>query len=435
MKFDSKITFKVIDNKGKRYDSLASFLRIRQSIGSLRGTSTGSLKDEYYKAYAKLSMILDEIVADSVGAKTIPARSGRGAIFDNIEVDDDNVTTGGFSETKSIKVDTDEAGFVTGTSKISVATGKGINLSTTKQVITGVKKGVQIVDPTDRDTFLESKKVKFSNSFLSELLDAKGNQEKLKSILSRTSGPGSAAAKALRTNFSLKSSTIIVPVVTGSKAETRVIGWNWKQIVNNPRATIKVSGSLEQGVYINIVFSEALVRDALNKVNSRINTFNTKTGEKLAKEIADSFLYLSPKAIDALNASLFSSYGIKYESGSVMVYKGRIKATTNKQKKKRSPQQFISAAQWTALVRARLGNTMERLGAADPPDLKERTGRFRGSVVVSPDYRRSTLNYTYLPLYTSLKRYGYRPDLQIESAITVVAQQYFSKAFGLIEKV
>jgi hypothetical protein len=92
-------------------------------------------------------------------------------------------------------------------------------------------------------------------------------------------------------------------------------------------------------------------------------------------------------------------------------------------------QSFLSSIQWTALVQARLGDTMERTGEPEPPDLKERTGRFRSSVSITANYRKNLIYYTYLPLYSSLERYGYMPNLQVETAIREVAQRQFADEF------
>jgi len=111
-----------------------------------------------------------------------------------------------------------------------------------------------------------------------------------------------------------------------------------------------------------------------------------------------------------------------------------IKATYNVAKVKQpSKQKFISAIQLTALTQQRLGATMRKVGAASPPNFTERSGRFRSSVYVSPDYRRNLIYYSYNPLYESNKQYGYNPDEQIKGAVRYVAQQAFARQFNLIK--
>lgn len=100
--------------------------------------------------------------------------------------------------------------------------------------------------------------------------------------------------------------------------------------------------------------------------------------------------------------------------------------------RKPSKQSFISGVQLTVLTQKRLGDTMLRFGNPEPPNLKERSGRFRGSVRVAPNYRTQTLQYLYNPLYSSLEQYGYRPDLQVEGAIRTVAQALFTQKFNIV---
>lgn len=93
---------------------------------------------------------------------------------------------------------------------------------------------------------------------------------------------------------------------------------------------------------------------------------------------------------------------------------------------------FISGVQLSKLVQARLGQTMEKSGMAEPPDMKERTGRFRRSVQVIPNYRRAVMRYLYNPLYDGNLRYGYRPDLQVAEATRDVVQAIFKRQFAIV---
>ena len=125
--------------------------------------------------------------------------------------------------------------------------------------------------------------------------------------------------------------------------------------------------------------------------------------------------------------------------GSIPVTKATINIDAAEQKlaqategKKTTKQAFISGVQWTVLTQRRLGQTMLRIGEPEPPQLKERSGRFRSSVRVFANYRTRTLQYLYNPLYASLKDYGYRPDLQVETAIREVAQSLYAQKFNIL---
>lgn len=109
---------------------------------------------------------------------------------------------------------------------------------------------------------------------------------------------------------------------------------------------------------------------------------------------------------------------------------------TVRQPKKGKPktplQTFISSVQLTQLVQKRLGETMEKAGLATPPDFKERTGRFRRSVQIIADYRRSVMRFYYNPLYRANEQYGYQPDQQVETATREVVQTLFSQKFNIV---
>lgn len=122
--------------------------------------------------------------------------------------------------------------------------------------------------------------------------------------------------------------------------------------------------------------------------------------------------------------------------GSIPVTRARLDINRAEQQLQQSSQEpkqaFISGVQWTVLTQRRLGETMLRLGEPEPPELKERSGRFRSSVRVFANYRTKTLQYLYNPLYSTLKRYGYRPDLQVETAIREVAQTLYAQKFNIV---
>ena len=90
---------------------------------------------------------------------------------------------------------------------------------------------------------------------------------------------------------------------------------------------------------------------------------------------------------------------------------------------------FLSSVQFTALVQQKLGQTMERKGKAQPPWMKERSGRFRSSIRVFPNYRTGTIKYSFMQLYSHNEIYRYRVYEQIERAISDVAKVAFKKAF------
>ena len=413
----------VIDDKGKRYNSLASLLLTRQAIGSIR-----SIEKELYTAYQSLSSVLDEVIAKEFNAVVVPERKGRGVVFDNLEVkvvDNRLITTGAASETKSVTVvgegDTLKA------SDIKVS--DGINLSTTKKLFTAVRPGVEVTPENlaSKEELLETTDVNFSNRLLSLLLKkhAEG-QPALKKYLKSSN---SKTIQALKQNFALKQSDIKVSFVSGGKPFVASIGWTWEQILNPKSEAIISVKKKQKGVFFNVIFPSSLVSYALTKANKQSFTKVEQISTLLATRLAE-IPGISPKAVDALTKRLKTQYKLSYVPGSVRVFLANIFARKAKDKKP-TKQRFISGAQWTALTQQRLGQTMSRFGPPDPPDLKERSGRFRGSVQVSADYRRRLLQYTYNPLYSSLEQYGYRPDVQVQTAIREVAQSLYTQQFNI----
>lgn len=99
---------------------------------------------------------------------------------------------------------------------------------------------------------------------------------------------------------------------------------------------------------------------------------------------------------------------------------------------KSNAHRFIKSAELTALVQARLGNTMQKFGNPNPPYLKERSGRFRASVSVVANYRSRMIAYSYNPLYNHLEQYGYRPKTQVEQSIRSVVQALFASKMNIV---
>ena len=99
---------------------------------------------------------------------------------------------------------------------------------------------------------------------------------------------------------------------------------------------------------------------------------------------------------------------------------------------KRKRQKFISGVQLTQLVQNRLGKTMRKFGEPQTPDLTERSGRFRSSVEIIANYRKSIIAYKYNPIYDNLDKYGYKPSEQVGKATREVVQGLFARAFNIV---
>lgn len=433
-----------VEFQGKKYPSLSALLTARQLLGANRmrfSKTNQSLSQGINNAYTLTGRILDELLAESLGqnASSVVNTPGHGVIFDNIVVNSDG--TFQVSENKLVSAITNAEGVVQSVSPISVAGGSGINISPgVKTIFTGETLDITnitltpgaITSKADVSNALATVEVSFTKDFINKLLQNRDNQAELKKILNSNR---SKAAIALRKNFELKSGDIRVLLNINGKAVVRSIGWKWSDIVNNPKAKISIIPDPNGGINFNIYFTSALVKEALNKTEVILNEKNLELSEELAQTLAKEFAALSPNVVEFLNGYSISLTRT-YDVGSLLVSKGRIVDNTKIKRvgEKPTAQRFISNAQWTMLTQRRLGETMSRFGEPYPPDIKERSGRFRRSVEVTANYRTRMLAYTYNPLYRALEHYGYHPELQVERAIRDVAQELFTTRFHVVRR-
>ena len=414
MKQSIKTTTRTVFD-GKPYDSLEALLNTRKVIGPARfymKKNSKALSKVLFSIYSKLSETLDKTIADTLGGKVIPNISGRGVVPDII-FDDDKV-----AEAKSISTTVDRSGIVTKASKIAIAGGRGAGLKPgSKEFITGAKGG-KLTYETGNITQL----------FIDRLVAAKDNQQELKKIM----GGKSNAATILRKNFMLKSGDIRVPLTVGNKQELRAIRFTWKDVKKSKYAKIKITIDKKTGnVFFNIYFTSSLVRNTLNKASGNmIQTLKPLT-DMLAEDLAEGFAQFSPKVIKFLNSQKMTK-DIIYDEGSALIGKGTIKT----KKRGSQAQSFISGAQLSTLVRKRMGKIMFKGPRRGPPlspnVLTERTGRFRRSTTVIPNYRKNMMSYFYDPIYGVHRDTDRNPDELIENSIREIVTGLFSRQFKIV---
>jgi hypothetical protein len=264
------------------------------------------------------------------------------------------------------------------------------------------------------------------------LKKAKDDQAALIKILSGTD----RAAVAIRTTLIAKANTIDIPVIFQGRLENRSISFTWKDI---QKAVITKKGKItiidgKDSIKLNFAFFGSTITKALNDIDRVIvRQLNGRLGQAVLQAVAEQISIPGPGVAQEIRQFLREAgleCALQYIPGSAKIVGGTIQLNQRKQPK-RSVQRFISNVQWTILTQRRLGETMQRIGIPNPPNLKERTGRFRASIEVAADYKRNLLVYTYEPLYQSLERYGYRPNIQIETAIRDVASSLFTRQFNI----
>ena len=398
--------------QGKKYDDLDALIKIRKAIGPARfytmvdGKKT-PLSSALFGIYTRLSNILDQTIADNLGGTLVKNTKGRGVVADVI-------TDSGFVEAKAISTPTDQEGKVTRSRGIGIAGGKGLKLQAGRKALqTGVSR---------KET------VQFTDDFIGQLVAAKDNQIELKKIMSGQS----RAAIALRKNFMLKSGDIRVPIEVGNKKVLKAIRFTWNDVRKNKFAKIKITVDKKGDVFFNIYFTPSVVRDALNKASKAQEIELKKVSEQVAKALAEEFASFSPQVLAFLEKNTLVQT-IEVDKGSALIGKGTIK---RKKSKSSASQQFISSAQLTSMLFKKLGEKMPRGPLRGPPlspvVLTERTGRFRRSARVVPNYRRNLMNYFYDPLYGVHRDTDRNPDELIEKSIREIVVQLFSRQFNIV---
>tara|TARA_Y100000004_G_scaffold14462_1_gene15350 strand:- start:153 stop:1532 length:1380 start_codon:yes stop_codon:yes gene_type:complete len=105
-------------------------------------------------------------------------------------------------------------------------------------------------------------------------------------------------------------------------------------------------------------------------------------------------------------------------------------------KKRRKSQRFISGAQLTQMVKRKLGKILPKGPRRGPPlspvHLTERTGNFRRSVQVFPNYRKDLIRYTYDPRYGVHRETPRNPDRDITNSIREVVTALYTRNFNIV---
>lgn len=366
----------------------------------------------------KLNQELEQVIVNELGGGKI--REGTGGFYPDYFI---TLETGETELREQKLVSTvEQEGRVVRKGGVKIGGGSGILLKRGKMnLVTGFDVSEAGVDVNKEEVI--------TTNLVNNLLKNKNNQQGLVDALS---GKGKAAT-AIRTTLTAKANSIDIPVNFQGKLQNRTIRFSWqdmKKAALTKKGKFVVIINSDDSINLNFEFFGSTITKALNNMDKVIvKELNGELGRAITRAIAEQATAPGPgftKELKKFLQDLGFDYALRYIPGSAKIVSGSILLAKAKQK-----QQFISGAQWTALTQKRLGQTMERLGPPDPPDLKERSGRFRGSVAVGVDYRKNLLRYTYNPLYSSLQQYGYTPDIQVQTAIREVAQSLYTRQFRI----
>ncbi len=334
-------------------------------------------------------------------------------------------------EQKLVSTEETDTGVVR-TGDVGLAGGKGIVLNTgRRKLLTGfdTKSGIPIPQ------YKEALTTKIYNDLKANV----GNSIKLLAILNGRS----IAAKSIKNTLTIKANAIDIPVQFRGVLQNRTIKFSWKDIEKSVIAgKMRIQVTLpkkatDTNINLNLYFTAGTITKALNDMNRVvIKELNGSLGITILKALSE--LTTLPSGITQKEVEKFLqdngfTHALAYIAGSAIISRGTVKISKPKQTKAQpvKTQGFLSSIQWTALVQNLLKKTMRKSGAARRPNLVERSGRFRESIRVVPNYRANLLKFYYLPLYSHLQAYGYNPEQQIVRSIREVAQQAYARQFNI----
>ena len=193
------------------------------------------------------------------------------------------------------------------------------------------------------------------------------------------------------------------------------------------------------------------VRDLTKRVSdAHLKANGIKFSQGLLNYLINQEIPKSVSGKDAVNdyLSLIVAFAKEFEKGGLTPFTVRtivesprfskqdFGITAVRKSKKDSVQKFISGAQLSALVQKRLGSIMPKGPRRGPPlspnILTERTGRFRTSVAVLPNYRANVIRFFYDPIYKSLIESQRNPDILVTNTIREVVQGMFARKFSIV---
>ena len=232
-------------------------------------------------------------------------------------------------------------------------------------------------------------------------------------------------------NLAINKAVINPKTKAVTAVDTLLINFPYSQFKNPPfEVEVRSSGELE------LILNKAFEKQLLNELE--------KTGPAILAKNTDEFI----KGLEAIPGKkrlsgerLMKGVSVGYDvvmsvptGGSIP--RLRTKTTPAKGGKAQKAQKFISSAQLSALTQKRMGQIMPKGPKKGPPlspnVLTERSGRFRKSVRVIPNYRSNLLKYLYDPIYKTFVDTDRNPDELIEKSIRETVQGLFARQFRVV---
>lgn len=422
-------TSQVTSSDGKIKVNSSGPLALAKALKTSQQLYSASRIDSKYKAVltslaGRLNSQIELAIVTELGGGQIKA--GSGGFYPDYFLNIDGAVE--FREQKLVATKETDTGVVRA-SRVGLAGGSGITLKTGRQeLLTGfnVESGTPIA---------QTKEV-LTTGIINNLRANIDNPTKLIDILN---GRGEAA-KAIKNTLITKANAIDIPVQFQGVLQNRTIKFSWTDIqkcVKSGKMKIQVTIKDDTTISLNLYFTGSTITKALNDMNKVvIKELNGSLGVTILKALAEVATLpsgITQKEIEKFLQDMGFTHALAYIAGSAIISRGTIKISKPKQPKAVpvKTQGFLSSIQWTALVQNQLKQTMRKSGAARQPNLVERSGRFRDSIRIVPNYRANLLKFYYLPLYSHLQDYGYQPEQQIVRSIREVAQKAYARQFNI----
>ena len=427
---------------GGKISSLTS-PQAKKIISEARKNQLNLLRSKLTRFGAKNSVqvAVEKAFASQIrGGKLIKSASGMGAVPDIVFPDG---TTGDVKAKAAIgKGATKDAALDTLLDKtfsgIELTGGSGISLTDRQKLFTGIesqseegvvpKKEAIIEGTVDR---LISAQKKFGKA------RDKEKQKEIVKILRDSGG--------LLNNIFAKARLLSVSVILNVGKETEALNFVFtlskEDVLNTNVMSYKITEIDEKnnGIKLKADVKGSVMKNLVKLHRQAVVTATTDAiGARDYAENEAVLAILDPTGQEKQNIGVGSKE--THNSGSPV---GRLSNVLVTQKKSsgsnQSPtQKFISGVQLTALIQRRLAQIMpkgpRRGSPLSPNILTERTGRFRTSVTVFPNYRQNLIRYTYDPIYKTFINTPRNPDEFVGKAIRESVQQLFGRQFNLVRQ-
>lgn len=436
----------------KNKSSLAKFLVAAQSVQAAQGKASGKKSAVKHLASPLSALgrrffaLTEEAITKHLTRGRIGGhvKEGRGGFFpDFFFVDEQGQVR--FEEIKQIiargQVDATGQISITQAREIGLGGGSGITIQRqTAGQTTKLTTGFELEGDELKAQFEEVDTSSFFGVLEKALTLPPSQRQEL--IIERLKNPGSdRAALFYSKSLATKANAINVPVIVGDKIYNRKLVFTLDDLFKGARSGLGQFEVKKDGQ--NIKFNYKFKRKSIEKLLADMSVGSLETIEVNMDKVLNDLLAFTrgvvadTKGVKEFLKALDLEVALEFLEGSAIMFQGTITKRKEKRSDKQSiTQKFLSAAQLTSLTQRRLAQIMPRGPERGPPlspnVLTERTGRFRTSVSVIPNYRNNLVRFFYDPIYKTFINSPRNPDVFITQAIREIVLQQYKRQFKIV---